>query len=175
MAIAFGPVELGPAILLDIAAFTRRGLNKASSGAAPYDDPVAAFLTAARLYAVPQYEGATKPQTEQFTHLLKGAIDNPPQRAWEALASGAERCCSRVSQTGGVNGAVQLGEAFTDEPLRPAEWMDARFTDEEYGEMLAEVRSYLPAFLYRRRVTIPILSETSRSCSIWIPKISLAW
>jgi energy-coupling factor transporter ATP-binding protein EcfA2 len=85
MAIAHGPVPLGPAILLDIAAFTERGLTTTSSGSAPYDDPVEAFLTAVRLYAVPQYEGAPPADVETFTGLLQNVWPAPPETAWAAL------------------------------------------------------------------------------------------
>lgn len=85
MAIAFGPVELGPAILLDIAAFTSRGLKLSASGAAPYEDPVDAFLTAVRLYAVPQYEGASATQTDQVKGLLTAVWPEPPSGPWQAL------------------------------------------------------------------------------------------
>lgn len=52
MRVAHGPIRLGPAILLDIAEFTRRGVTKTAQGV-PYADPVDVFLTAVRLYAVP--------------------------------------------------------------------------------------------------------------------------
>lgn len=87
MAIAFGPIQLGPAILLDIAAFTRRGLHKASSGLAPYEDPIHAFLTAVRLYAVPQYEGAPGASVDEFRGLLEAVFASPPESAWKALNS----------------------------------------------------------------------------------------
>ena len=78
MKIAFADVQLGPAILRDIAAFTKRGLNQASTGVAPYEDPIAAFLTAVRLYAVPQYEGASAAQVDSFLGRLKGALPAQP-------------------------------------------------------------------------------------------------
>jgi len=96
MAIARGPVPLGPAILLDIAAFTERGLTTTSSGSAPYDDPVAAFLTAVRLYAVPQYEGAPPAEVEAFTGLLQAVWPAPPEQPWAALLT----ALSTVALTG---------------------------------------------------------------------------
>ncbi len=85
MAIAHGPVPLGPAILLDVAAFTERALTTTSSGSAPYTDAVEAFLTAVRLYAVPQYEGAPPADVERFTALLQGVWPTPSETAWSAL------------------------------------------------------------------------------------------
>ena len=58
MSLAFGPRQLGPAILRDIALFLEKGLAETASGTATYDDEVVAFATAVRLFAVPQYEGA---------------------------------------------------------------------------------------------------------------------
>jgi energy-coupling factor transporter ATP-binding protein EcfA2 len=85
MAIAHGPVPLGPAILLDIAAFTDRALITTSSGSAPYSDPVEAFLTASRLYAVPQYEGASPQAAEELQGLIQGVWETPPGDAWRSL------------------------------------------------------------------------------------------
>jgi MoxR-like ATPase len=90
MAIAFGPVPLGPAIMIDIAAFVEGGLIQASSGAAPYDDPVAAFLVAARLYAVPQYEGASGAEIDGFKAKLQAVWEQPPAESWAALGAALE-------------------------------------------------------------------------------------
>jgi MoxR-like ATPase len=87
MQLAFGRVELGPAILKDIANFTSMGLTKTetASAAAPYNDPVAAFLTAVRLYAVPQYEGKSKADTDDLLQRLRGVWPDPPEASWGAL------------------------------------------------------------------------------------------
>jgi energy-coupling factor transporter ATP-binding protein EcfA2 len=85
MSIAYGPVQLGPAILLDIAAFTQRGLGKASSGLAPYEDPIEAFLAAVRLYGVPQYEGAGASEVDDLKGRLRAVIADPPAEAWATL------------------------------------------------------------------------------------------
>jgi MoxR-like ATPase len=85
MVIAYGPIALGPAILLDIATFTRRGLIESSTLTAPYSDPLSAFLTAVRLYAVPQYEGADSAQRTTFVDALHAAIGDPPPEDWAAL------------------------------------------------------------------------------------------
>lgn len=87
MAIAFGRRQLGPAILKDIAEFTHIGLiaTDTASRAAAYDDPVAAFLTAIRLYAVPQYEGASRADSDDLLQRLRGIWAEPPALTWEAL------------------------------------------------------------------------------------------
>jgi len=86
MALAFGRRQLGPAILLDIARFLSMGLTQTVSGR-PYEDPVEAFLTAVRLYAVPQYEGATTADIEDAKSRLRGVWSDPPENAWNALSA----------------------------------------------------------------------------------------
>jgi hypothetical protein len=86
MLLAFGRRELGPAILLDIARFVSTGLTETVSGQ-PYSDPIEAFLTAVRLYAVPQYEGAKLGDVEDAKTRMRGVWGNPPEAAWESLAA----------------------------------------------------------------------------------------
>lgn len=86
MALAFGRRQLGPAILLDIARFVSMGLTETVSGR-PYDDAIDAFLTAARLYAVPQYEGTTTADVEDAKSRLRGVWSDPPEDAWNALSA----------------------------------------------------------------------------------------
>lgn len=91
MTVAFGPVELGPAILLDIADFTVLGVTPSSTGSPAYDDPVAAFVTATRLYAVPQYEGADPSQVERFKAALREVLGDADTPAWTALYAALDR------------------------------------------------------------------------------------
>jgi len=59
-----------------------KGLAETASGKPTYADPVIAFVTALRLFAVPQYEGATNSETKfvldgvraQWPDLDKGAV-----------------------------------------------------------------------------------------------------
>ena len=85
MQLAFGRRELGPAILLDIAKFVSMGLTTTVSGQ-PYVDPIEAFLTAVRLYAAPQYEGANAADIEDAKGRLRGVWPDPPEPAWRALS-----------------------------------------------------------------------------------------
>jgi MoxR-like ATPase len=87
MLIAMGRRQLGPAILKDIAEFTRIGLvaTDTASREGAYDDAVTAFLTAVRLYAVPQYEGAGRADADDLLQRLRGIWPEPPLDAWEAL------------------------------------------------------------------------------------------
>jgi MoxR-like ATPase len=85
MLLAFGRRELGPAILLDVARFISMGLTTTVSGQ-PYADPVEAFLTAVRLYAAPQYEGATASDVEDAKTRLRGVWTDPPESAWASLS-----------------------------------------------------------------------------------------
>jgi MoxR-like ATPase len=95
MKLAFGQRQLGPAILKDIANFTRMGLTatETASVSAAYDEPVEAFLTAVRLYAAPQYEGAVKSEVDDVLQRLRAVWPDPPEDAWSAL----ERALADVS------------------------------------------------------------------------------
>jgi energy-coupling factor transporter ATP-binding protein EcfA2 len=83
--LAFGRVELGPAILGDIAHFVTVGLTQTSSGKPSYEDPIQAFLTAVRLYAVPQYEGRSTTETKEAIALLRGVWPDREDLAWAQL------------------------------------------------------------------------------------------
>ncbi len=87
MRLAFGRRQLGPAILKDVANFTNIGLTPTdtASGASSYEDPVVAFLTAVRLYAVPQYEGAASADTDHLLQRLRDVWPEPPEQPWQAL------------------------------------------------------------------------------------------
>jgi MoxR-like ATPase len=87
MAVAFGRRQLGPAILKDIADFTNVGVTATdtASRAAAYEEPAVAFLTAVRLYAVPQYEGASGPDGDDLLQRLRRVWPEPPAEPWEAL------------------------------------------------------------------------------------------
>jgi 5-methylcytosine-specific restriction enzyme B len=95
MQLAFGERQLGPAILKDIAGFTRMGLTatETASVSSAYEEPVEAFLTAVRLYAVPQYEGAVKSEVDDVLQRLRVVWPNPPVTVWGAL----ERALADVS------------------------------------------------------------------------------
>jgi MoxR-like ATPase len=92
MQLAFGQRQLGPAILKDVASFTNMGLvtTETASISASYDDPVAAFLTAVRLYAVPQYEGAPRAEADDLLQRLRAVWPDPPEQAWKALGEALE-------------------------------------------------------------------------------------
>ena len=87
MAAAFGRRQLGPAILKDIADFTNVGsiATDTASRSAAYDNPVVAFLTAVRLYAVPQYEGASRADGDDLLQRLRRVWSDPPADTWGAL------------------------------------------------------------------------------------------
>jgi MoxR-like ATPase len=87
MAVAFGRRQLGPAILKDVADFVNIGVvaTDVASRSAAYEEPVTAFLTAVRLYAVPQYEGAARADSDDLLHRLRGVWPDPPAEPWAAL------------------------------------------------------------------------------------------
>ncbi len=85
MAVATAARPLGPAILKDLASFVTMGLARTSSGPSSYADPDDAFLTAVRLFAVPQYECADAEHVAELLGRLGAALTDPPQAAWNAL------------------------------------------------------------------------------------------
>jgi MoxR-like ATPase len=87
MKLAFAERQLGPAILMDVAAFIRTGVTvtETASVSPAYADPVDAFLTAVRLYAVPQYEGALPSEIDGLLNALENVWEEPPRVTWEAL------------------------------------------------------------------------------------------
>jgi MoxR-like ATPase len=85
MDLAFGPRHLGPAILKDVATFMVRGLSETASGSQTYADPVEAFATAIRLFAVPQYEGADNEDAKAVTAVFAARWPDRPSTEWEML------------------------------------------------------------------------------------------
>jgi hypothetical protein len=85
--LAFGPRQLGPAILRDVATFLTKGLAETATGHPTYSDPVHAFVTAARLFAVPQYEGTTSTETGAAMQLFRSAWPDRPDEFWQPLAT----------------------------------------------------------------------------------------
>jgi MoxR-like ATPase len=83
--LAFSRRQLGPAILQDIARFVRIGIVETSTGEPTYGDPVDAFVTAVRLYAVPQYEGAEAAETDQMMRIVNQAWPERGEDAWRVL------------------------------------------------------------------------------------------
>ncbi len=91
LTVATGPVALGPAIMLDVAGFTRRGITENAAGVTPYADVVDAFLVALRLYIAPQYEGATEEQVDGLLEMVRGVWREPPAKPFEELRRALRR------------------------------------------------------------------------------------
>jgi MoxR-like ATPase len=85
IALATAHRQLGPAILKDVASFVTMGLARTSSGPSSYADPDDAFLTAVRLFAAPQYEGADEEHVTALLGRLGAVLTDPPEAAWNAL------------------------------------------------------------------------------------------
>ncbi len=83
--LAFGPRQLGPAILKDIATFLLKGLAQTASGAPTYTDEVTAFVTAVRLFGVPQYEGASATDVAAVLNVFATTWPDRPETNWAAL------------------------------------------------------------------------------------------
>lgn len=84
--LAFGARQLGPAILKDVATFLTKGLAETATGHPTYGDPVLAFVTAVRLFAVPQYEGASSTETAAALQVLRSAWPDRSDEFWQPLA-----------------------------------------------------------------------------------------
>lgn len=85
LGLAFARRQLGPAILHDIAEFVRIGLVETSTGDPTYADPIDAFVTAVRLYAVPQYEGAEAGETAEVIKILEDVWPDRGEASWRML------------------------------------------------------------------------------------------
>jgi MoxR-like ATPase len=85
LSIALGDRELGPAIVKDIAGFVSQGVVETAGGSSAYSDPINAFLTALRLYAVPQYEGATGDEIKRATAAVRAIWPDRPSEDFEEL------------------------------------------------------------------------------------------
>jgi len=74
--LAFGHDKLGPAILTDVCHIpVQKALatDNCHSGGPTYTDPLNAFLAAVRLFAVPQYEGASRKDVDSVRIEIKAA------------------------------------------------------------------------------------------------------
>jgi energy-coupling factor transporter ATP-binding protein EcfA2 len=91
MSLAVGRRQLGPAVLRDILLFLDKGLTPVSGGKPTFPDPFEAFLTAIRLFAVPQYEGATREDIDDALGRLRAELPDMAEHTWaqlgDALAS----------------------------------------------------------------------------------------
>lgn len=76
--------ELGPAILGDIRRFINKALTETSSGGSTFD-AISAFISAIRLFAVAQYEGARPDRIEEAENAILGVWPNPPELQWNLL------------------------------------------------------------------------------------------
>ena len=85
--LAYGQRQLGPAILQDIALFISKGVTETASGEPAYRNPYTAFITAVRLFAVPQYEGATSLQTKFVSQTIREFLPSLDENAMTLLES----------------------------------------------------------------------------------------
>lgn len=83
--LAEGPRQLGPAIISDIAQFVDKALAEDAGGHSAYSSPTDALITAIRLFAAPQYEGASKHETEGLVQILESGV--PGAAGSDAMAT----------------------------------------------------------------------------------------
>lgn len=85
--LALGPKPLGPAILQDVGAFLDKSLTPASGGKASFSEPREAFFAGIRLFAVPQYEGATRSEVDLALGVLKAAWPDLGDERWASMTA----------------------------------------------------------------------------------------
>lgn len=85
LTLAFGPIQIGPAIVADIARFVAKGVAPGADGSPIFEDLLVAFLTAVRLMAVPQYEGAVPGDGAKLVTLLQGSWSDTTSEEWLSL------------------------------------------------------------------------------------------
>ncbi|GAB3201816.1 hypothetical protein GCM10027062_24930 [Nocardioides hungaricus] len=86
MAIATGPVPIGPAIGRDFAQLIIEGLTETASGTPTFGSTQEAILIAARLLVGPQYEGQPLTSGEKLLSIIDEAIDTTGIAARSSLA-----------------------------------------------------------------------------------------
>jgi MoxR-like ATPase len=86
MAIATGPIPVGPAIGRDFARLIVEGLAETASGTPTFANEREAILTATRLLVAPQYEGQPLSVGEQLVAMIDDAIDTTDVAARASLA-----------------------------------------------------------------------------------------
>lgn len=87
IAIATGPVQIGPAIGRDLATVIVEGLAETASGQPTFADSREALLTATRLLIVPQYEGQALAAGDRLLGIVDdelGASDSPARASLAA-------------------------------------------------------------------------------------------
>lgn len=87
MAIASGPLPIGPAIGRDFAQLIIEGLAETASGTPTFANEREAILTAARLLIAPQYEGQPLMAGERLLSIIDEAIDTTNVTARASLAA----------------------------------------------------------------------------------------
>jgi len=84
-AIAFGPREIGPAIMVDVGRFVSKAITSLGGGPGTYADPLDAFGVAVRLLVVPQYEGAEVTVGAKLLTTLKAILTDRDDAFWASL------------------------------------------------------------------------------------------
>jgi len=83
--VAYGPRLIGPAIMADIGRFVTKAIAPIAGGWATYSDPVAAFVTALRLFVVPQYEGADPSEGGTLLSTVRAVWPDRDDPFWQSF------------------------------------------------------------------------------------------
>lgn len=84
-AVAFGPRQIGPAIMADVGRFVSKGLASIAAGPPTYPNAVDAFLIAIRLMVVPQYEGAEQGDGAKLLNSIRQFWPDGQEEWWNSL------------------------------------------------------------------------------------------
>jgi MoxR-like ATPase len=87
LAIAQGPIGIGPAIGKDLARFVLEALAPAASGSAAFASAQTALVVATRLLVVPQYEGTPVADGEALSVLVNKVLPQADAAELKALAT----------------------------------------------------------------------------------------
>lgn len=87
LALAHGPVQVGPAISSDIVSFCTQGIARTSSDSQAFESPQDAFLVAVRLFVVPQYEGQPETYGDALVKALQVSLPKVDPSGFDSLRS----------------------------------------------------------------------------------------
>lgn len=92
---AFGPRQIGPAIVADLGEFVEKAIVPTAAGTPAYSDAIEALLVAFRILVVPQYEGAEPGAGAQLIGLLRTSLGGTPAESFEHLRTALDEVALR--------------------------------------------------------------------------------
>jgi MoxR-like ATPase len=83
--VAYGPRLIGPAIMADIGRFVTKAIAPIAGGPPTYSDPVTAFVTALKLFVVPQYDGSEPSEGGKLVSTVRSVWPDRDDDFWSPL------------------------------------------------------------------------------------------